>query len=97
MKRTARGFAIFAEFKDSRAADVRVQRSSDAGGEFCWVFVSGGSTLSAKQRQLHEECKARGFAMPGSEIISADTSAHLNRAQAKKLIKALQKFVEGEA
>lgn len=43
MKRTNRGFAIYGKFEDSRGAQVRVQRSSEAGRKrFVWVFAAGG-------------------------------------------------------
>lgn len=94
MKRTARGFGVFVEFTDSKGADVRVQRSSASGEPAVWVFVKGGTTVSAKQRALAQECRDRQFQMPGDELVTDDTSAHLTRAQARRLARALMRFSE---
>ena len=94
MKRTSRGFAVFTQFTDTRGADVRVQASSEAGVRRCWVFVNGGSTLGAKQKALAADCAARHYQMPGSEIISDHTSAHLTPAQARRMAKALLRFAD---
>jgi hypothetical protein len=43
--KTPRGFAMYADLRDSYDNRIRVQESSAASGEFCWVFVGdpGGS------------------------------------------------------
>ena len=38
MKRTNRGFNIYSEIKDSYGQEVRVQQSSNAEIEACWIF-----------------------------------------------------------
>ncbi len=95
MKRTLRGFAVYTQFNDTRGAELRVQASSEAGVRRCWIFVKGGSTLGAKQRELADACAAARFQMPGSEIISDSTSAHLTPAQARRVAKALLRFANG--
>lgn len=42
MKRTNRGFGIYTQFQDSRNADVRIQRSSEMGKRYVWLFAEGG-------------------------------------------------------
>ncbi len=39
--RTPRGFGTYADFFDSYRMRVRVQQSSAASGEFCWIFFGG--------------------------------------------------------
>lgn len=39
MKRTARGFGIYTEFKDSFNSTVRVQESSNVKAA-CWIFTN---------------------------------------------------------
>lgn len=95
MKRTSRGFGIYTKFNDTRGAEVRVQASSEAGVRRCWIFVKGGTTLGAKQRELAEACAAVKWQMPGSEIISDSTSAHLTPSQARRVAKALLRFAGG--
>lgn len=95
MKRTARGFEIYAEFTDAMKSRVRVVESSEAGVRRAWVFSSGGTSLGSKQRALNQECRDRKFQMPGSDIISDDTPAYLTPAQARRLGKALLRFADG--
>jgi len=38
MKKTARGFNIYSGIKDSYGQEVRVQQSSNAEIEACWIF-----------------------------------------------------------
>lgn len=89
---TPRGFATYATFTDSYGAEVRVQRSSSASGRRCWVFVSGGSTLSPRQKALSEESPEQ----PGDRIVNDHTAAHLTPAQARKLAEALLYFADVE-
>jgi len=73
MKRTQRGFAIYAEFRDANGDAVRVQRSSSFGRRLVWIFPA---------LKIHL-----------GEVISG---AHLTVPMAKRVIKALQRFVDGE-
>lgn len=38
---TARGFAIYGEFEDSKGSKIRVQESSVAGMDAVWIFAQG--------------------------------------------------------
>lgn len=80
MKKTPRGFKIYSEFKDSHQNTIRVQESSSACIRACWIFV--------KNRQGEEVDLNR---VTGE---STSATAHLTQAQAKRLAKALLKFVE---
>lgn len=79
MKRTSRGFNIFSEFKDSYGNTLIVQESSAAGQVCCWIFV--------KNRQGNDYEVNVGA---GGRIDVP--SAHLTKAQARRLIRALTKF-----
>lgn len=78
MKKTSRGFPIFAEFTDSYHNTIRVQESSNAEKHCCWIFVT-----DAQGRSAFEHC---------GELTSP--SAHLTKAQAKRLVRALNVFIE---
>jgi hypothetical protein len=75
VKRTERGFAIYADFKDLYHANICIQRSSLAGKRAVWI---------------QNEVVPCG---PDKEPIG---NAHLSVAMAKRVIKALQRFVDGE-
>lgn len=77
-KVTARGFSVFDEFKDSKGNEIRVQMSSAAEKCCCWVFCHGPDGKSAYTHM--------------GELGSY--SPHLTKAQAKRLIRGLTKFVE---
>lgn len=85
MKRTKRGFAIYAEGHDSHGESWRVQASSAAGmgtpqgwrnGPWCWLFLDS-QTLA--ERHL------------GNDLHPA---LHLTRGQARRLGKALLAFAD---
>lgn len=80
MRRTQRGFAIFGEFKDSHGNAVRVQESSAADGRMAWVFCHAPDGTEATHHV-------------SGHLVSI--SPHLTRAQARKLIAALTRFVDG--
>ena len=92
MKRTDRGFAIYAKLTDTYGADVRVQKSSAAGVRRCWIFAKGGSTLGSRQKTLSEESPMQ----PGENIVNDSVSAHLSPAQARRVAKALLQFADGD-
>jgi hypothetical protein len=73
MKRTERGFAMYAEFKDADGEIVKVQRSSSIGRRLVYIFPAA---------KIH--------------LGEAISGAHLTVPMAKRVIKALQKFVEGQ-
>lgn len=73
MKRTSRGFAIYADFKDEYGKNIRVQASSLATKRCVWI-----------QNEVTEHM--------GEHL----GNAHLTVAMAKRVIKALQKFVDGD-
>lgn len=73
MKRTSRGFKVYAQFKDFNGDDVRIQRSSSVGRRLVWIFP---------EITLH--------------LGEYTSGAHLTAEMAKRVIKALQKFIEGE-
>ena len=79
MKKTQRGFTIYGEFKDTKKQIIRVQQSSAACVEAVWVFAT-----NPQQALLYPWDYGAPTYHP-----------HLNRTQAKRLIKALTKFVEG--
>jgi hypothetical protein len=81
MKRTSRGFAVFTEFVDTYGNKVRVQQSSAAGVDRCWIFSNYPDGSSAKHHG------ATG------ELVSP--SPHLTRAQARRVAKALLRFADG--
>lgn len=73
MKRTARGFATYTEFKDSNGDNIAIRRSSAMGKRHVWIFP---------EAKIH-----MGEAISG---------AHLTVPMAKRVIKALQAFVDGK-
>ena len=79
MKRTNRGFWIFSEFKDSYDQTITVQESSSINKR-CWIFVKNKDGNDG-----FEDKAGGGF---------HSYSAHLSPAQAKRLIKALERFIE---
>lgn len=72
MKRTDRGFNIYAEFKDINGCNVRIQESSIATRKAVWI---------------QNEIQLCG---PDKEPIG---NAHLSKTMAKRVIKALERFV----
>lgn len=80
MKRTARGFAIYTEFKDTYGNTVTVQKSSAACYDRVWVFAKNKDGVDAFEHmgELH------------------GVSPHLSKQQARWLAKALLKFAESE-
>lgn len=64
MKRTARGFALYAEVKDDRGVITRIQRSSAIGARRCWVFVDdpGGVYADGKPAPHLSPAQARRVA-----------------------------------
>ncbi len=72
MKRTERGFAMYAEFKDFDGETVKVQRSSSIARRLVYIFPAA---------KIH--------------LGEAISGAHLTVPMAKRVIKALQKFVDG--
>ncbi len=38
---TERGFVIYDEFTDTYGREVRIQESSHADGDRCWIFTDG--------------------------------------------------------
>ncbi len=81
MKRTNRGFAVYAKFKDSYGNAIRVQESSSAERRAVWVFC-------------HPIDKATGEEKRNSDGALVDWSPHLTKTQAKRLVRALQKFID---
>lgn len=80
-RRTPRGFRVYAEFRDSYRNTIRVQQSSAGGMGHVWIFVKDGD---------------------GNEVVEhlgkpTAVSPHLSRAQAKRLIAALQKHIDETA
>lgn len=76
--RTARGFAIYGAYKDSRGNTVRVQESSACGGPFCWIFANNPEGASAI---MH-------LGQPSS------VTPHLTKAQARRVARALLRFAD---
>ena len=72
MKKTARGFGIYTEFKDLYGKNIRVQESSLATKHAVWI-----------QNEI-ELC--------GPEKLPIG-NAHLDKRMAKRVIKALEQFV----
>ncbi len=77
MKTTSRGFKIFDEFKDTYGNGITVQESSAATDECCWIFVKNDLGKDYKEHM--------------GQIVTP--SPHLSRAQARRLIQALQVFL----
>lgn len=73
MRRTERGFAIYAEFKDEYGKNIRVQASSLATKRCVWI-----------QNEVTERM--------GGHL----GNAHLTVAMARRIIEALQAFVDGK-
>jgi hypothetical protein len=73
MKRTARGFAMYAEFKDFDGENVKVQRSSAMGRRLVYIFPAAKFHLG--------------------DIVCG---AHLTVPMAKRVIRALQMFIDGK-
>jgi len=73
LKRTQRGFAIYAEFKDEYGKNIRIQASSLATKRCVWI-----------QNEVTEHM--------GEHL----ANAHLTVPMARRVIKALQAFVDGK-
>ena len=73
MKRTERGFAIYADFNDEYGKNIRIQASSLATKRCVWI-----------QNEVTEYMGAT-FA-----------NAHLTVPMARRVIKALQQFIDGK-
>jgi len=73
MKRTERGFAVYAEFKDLDGVNVRIQQSSLATKHAVWI---------------QNEIVLCG---PDKEPIG---NAHLDKRMARRIVKALQRFID---
>lgn len=80
MKKTARGFSVYGEYKDSRRNKIRIQQSSSATQEAVWIFVENekGEEAYVHLGQMHA------------------VSPHLTKAQARRVAKALLRFADGE-
>lgn len=91
LQQTERGFAI-KQFKDSNGIDCTIQKSSSAMEDKIW--------LGAKEIGLLKMDKQGGgwkeidTTSTDTHLYLANTRMHLNRKQAKKLIKELQYFVD---
>lgn len=77
-KRTSRGFRIYSDFRDSYGNRVRIQQSSAACMDAVWIFCDGESD---------------GKMLPG-DTKPFKSAPHLTIAQAKRVIRALERFVE---
>ena len=54
MKRTQRGFGIYAEFVDTYGQEVRVQQSSSAEADRVWIFCNkDGKSGFEKSGEIH--------------------------------------------
>lgn len=80
MKRTNRGFKIYSEFKDTYGNKITVQESSSACAARVWVFT---------ENSKGDDCS---FDTATGMYISA--APHLSVSNAKRLVKALTKFIE---
>lgn len=81
MKRNERGFMLYTAFRDSYGSEVRVQESSASGDPHVWIFC-------------HND--RHGHADPLSAVLgggSRDFTPHLNVAQARRLVRALNAFI----
>lgn len=76
-KYTNRGFRNYADAKDSYGINYVIRESSASGQRRVWLFV-------------HDEKHYYKDEVTGSDIAPA---LHLTEAQAKRVINALQKFV----
>ena len=77
-KRTSRGFRIYSDFRDSYGNRVRIQQSSAACMDAVWIFCDGESD---------------GKMLPG-DTKPFKSAPHLTVAQAKRVIRALERFVQ---
>lgn len=73
MKRTERGFAVYADLRDQYGKSIRIVKSSLATGRCVWI-----------QNEVVEHM--------GTYL----GNAHLTVPMAKRIIKALQAFVDGK-
>ena len=80
MKRTARGFALYAQITDESGAVVRVQQSSEVGKRRVWLFAD----LDGNGRQPDHHLGRCNPSMP-----------YLTPSQARIIAKALLRFADG--
>lgn len=110
MKKTIdqRGFAQFTEFEDTYGAKIRVKESSADPLDKVWVFIQGGRLHPGMPgdhlRQLYIDERGQPVALRWQDAegktltkMEQDAAAHLNVKQAKKLIAALQAWVDGQS
>lgn len=76
-KYTQRGFRNYADAKDSHGINYAIRESSAAGGRWVWLFI-------------HDPEHYKKDETTGQDLVPA---LHLNEAQAKRIIVALQKFI----
>ena len=79
-KYTQRGFRNYADAKDSYGINYVIRESSAAMKRCVWIFT-------------HDPKHYFKDDVTGYDIVPA---LHLTEAQAKRVIKALQKFIDGE-
>jgi len=83
LKRTDRGFAIYGRINDLDGRPLKVVRSSAMGPRAMRVYVDGCLMENDQPVPLK----------PNQEILAG---AHLDVGQARWLMNALRRFVEGE-
>jgi len=75
---TSRGFRIYSDGKDSYGNRVRIQQSSAACMDAVWIFCDGEDD---------------GKMLPG-DTKPFKSAPHLTVAQARRVIRALERFIE---
>jgi hypothetical protein len=83
-KRTPRGFITYDEFLTASMEKVTVRRSSQIGPRCTWLFIDG-ATLFRDDQPIE--------LAPNEKIVCG---AHLDEEGARRVIEALQRFVDGE-
>lgn len=79
-KYTQRGFRNYADAKDSHGINYVIRESSAAGNRCVWLFI-------------HDPEYYKKDETTGQDLVPA---LHLTEAQAKRVITALQKFINEE-
>ena len=80
--KTVRGFDIYDEFTDGYNRTVRVQMSSAAAEPMCWIFTHDAEGDDVARNVV------------GAKGGVSALSPHLSKDHAKRLIAALQDFVD---
>ena len=94
VKKTDRGFSCYDKFKDSNDSTICISESSIAGDPHCRIYTTMSDLEFSGSFHDRIGKAAKGFASDLEiNFVVKTTSPHLTVDQAKRLIAALQEFI----